>query len=408
MAVSIKESVVAGFSDFWSRKVRSLVTILGIVLGTMSIIVVLSLVNGIYSSTTAWMSERGGLTKISIMRNWEYENDRNLPDYFTLQEVEEIKSLIPEAEAINPQLDSWVQYTYQDKEFRGGIVGVYPEYALVEEWTADRGRFIKDFDVNESSDVIVIGTRIRDELFGSKNPIGKFITTNERRLQVIGVMEHKFLKNNNAIGGENQLGWLNRRAFVPLSTMIYKGTGQNRIEEFTVKAASPDEAIPLKMKIEDILLNLRQGEPVFRVESNMENAEEMQKNFKTMRMIILFISLVSLFVAGIVISNIMLATIQERTREIGIRLAVGARRTDIFIQIIVQTILVFIVGGFLGVVIGLSLLNVVSGYLGQPIIAAQWVVVTAVASTLTVGAITGIFPAVKASNLDPIKALRYE
>lgn len=408
MAVSIKESVVAGFSDFWSRKVRSLVTILGIVLGTMSIIVVLSLVNGIYSSTTAWMSERGGLTKISVFRNWEYENERNLPDYFTLQEIEQIKELIPEAAAINSSIDSWIMFSYKDKTFWGGIEGVYPEYAIIEEWTADAGRFITDFDVDESSDVIVIGTRLKEELFGAKNPMGKFITANERRLQVVGVMEHKFMKNNNAIGGENQLGWMNRRAFIPLSTMIYKGTGENRIEEITVKAASPEESIPLKMKIEDILLNLRQGEPVFRVESNMEQAEEMQKNFKTMRIIILFISLVSLFVAGIVISNIMLATIQERTREIGIRLAVGARRTDIFIQIIVQTILVFIVGGILGVVVGLSLLDVVSGYLGQPIIAAQWVIVSAVISTLSVGIITGVFPAVKASNLDPIKALRYE
>lgn len=408
MAVSIKESVVAGFSDFWSRKVRSLVTILGIVLGTMSIIVVLSLVNGIYSSTTAWMSERGGLTKISVFRNWEYENERNLPDYFTLQEIEQIKELIPEAAAINSSIDSWIMFSYKDKTFWGGIEGVYPEYAIIEEWTADAGRFITDFDVDESSDVIVIGTRLKEELFGAKNPMGKFITANERRLQVVGVMEHKFMKNNNAIGGKNQLGWMNRRAFIPLSTMIYKGTGENRIEEITVKAASPEESIPLKMKIEDILLNLRQGEPVFRVESNMEQAEEMQKNFKTMRIIILFISLVSLFVAGIVISNIMLATIQERTREIGIRLAVGARRTDIFIQIIVQTILVFIVGGILGVVVGLSLLDVVSGYLGQPIIAAQWVIVSAVISTLSVGIITGVFPAVKASNLDPIKALRYE
>ncbi|MCD6181808.1 MAG: ABC transporter permease [Candidatus Cloacimonetes bacterium] len=407
MAISIKESIVAGVTDFWSRKIRSAVTILGILLGTMSIIVVLSLVNGIYSTTTAWMTERGGLTKIAIDNNREYDNAQNLPEYFTLQEIELIKSLIPEATAVNPQMSSWLSMSYRDKKENGLLMGVYPDYALVEEWTADRGRFINDFDVNQSADVVVIGTKIRDELFGSKNPLGQFITINDRRLQVIGIMEHKFLKNN-GIGNANALGWMNRRALIPLSTMIHKGTGQDHIEELTVKAASPEEAIDLKYKLEAILLNLRAGQPVFRIESNMEQAEEMQKNFQTMRIIIFFISLVSLFVAGIVISNIMLATVQERTREIGIRLAVGARRTDIFIQIVVQTIIIFIIGGFIGVVVGLSLLSVVSGYLGQPIIAARWVIITAVASTLCVGAITGIFPALKACNLDPIKALHYE
>lgn len=408
MAISLKESIVVGFSDFWSRKIRSLVTIIGIVLGVMSIIVVLALMKGINQQTLAWMMERGGLSKITVYRNWTYDNPLNLNSHFTWRELDLIRSLIPEAKYFNPQERQWVTYKYKENEYRSAIYGVLPDFAKVENWDVQEGRFISEFDVSQSNDVIVIGTEIKQELFGSKDAVGKFITVHNRRLQVIGVMEHRYLKNNGVMGNENGLAYLNRRAFVPLSTMIHKGTGEDEIGSFVVKAKDAASAPELREKLESIILNLRQGKPVFRVESAQEEAERMTENQKNFQLVFFLISTISLFVGGVVIANIMLATIQERTREIGIRITVGARRRDIFIQFLVQTVLVTLIGGILGVILGLSILDLVSKYIEFKLVAGFGMIVIALLVSAGVGFLSGIIPAIIASRLNPVEALRYE
>jgi len=407
MAISLKESIVFGFSDFWSRKVRSLVTIIGIILGTMSIIVVLSLVNGINKQTLQWMMERGGLSKITVHRNWQYDNPNKVRNYFTWKEIKLIRSLIPEAKYMNPQKRYWLRHSYEDNEYNTSIYGVLPDFSKIEEWETEDGRFISEFDINQSNDVIVIGTQVRDELFESKNPIGQFITVHERRLQVIGIMKHRYMKSNN-IGSDNALGYLNRRTFVPLSTMIHKGTGDDNISSLALKAQDAESAPELRKKLEAIILNLRHGEPVFMIESAQEEAEEMAENQKTFQIIFFIISIISLLVGGIVIANIMLASIQERTREIGIRLTVGARRRDIFIQFLVQTVLITFIGGILGTLVGLSILKMVSGYINIELIAELSMVLIALTVSVGIGLLAGIIPAIMASKLNPVEALRYE
>ena len=407
MAISLKESIYFGFSDFWSRKVRSLVTIIGIILGTMSIIVVLSLVNGINKQTLQWMMECGGLSKITVRRNWRYDNPNNARTYFTWKEIKLIRSLIPEAKYINPQKNYWLRQSYEDKEYNCSIYGVLPDFTKIEEWDTEDGRFISEFDVNQSNDVIVIGTQVKEELFGNKNPLGQFITVHGRRLQVIGIMKHRYMKGNN-IGNENALSYLNRRTFIPLSTMIHKGTGDDNISSLALKAHDAESAPELRKKLEAIILNLRHGEPVFMIESAQEEAEEMAQSQKTFQIIFFIISIISLLVGGIVIANIMLASIQERTREIGIRLTVGARRRDIFIQFLVQTVLITFIGGILGTLVGLSILEMVSGYLDIKLIAELSMVLIALTVSVGIGLLAGIIPAIMASKLNPVEALRYE
>jgi putative ABC transport system permease protein len=407
MAISLKESIVFGFSDFWSRKVRSLVTIIGIILGTMSIIVVLSLVNGINKQTLQWMMERGGLSKITVRRNWQYDNPNKVRSYFTWKEIKLIRSLLPEAKYLNPQKRYWLRHSYKDKEYNCSIFGVLPDFSKIEEWETEDGRFISEFDINQSNDVIVIGTKVKEELFGNKNPIGQFITVHGRRLHVIGIMKHRYMKSNN-IGSDNALGYLNRRTFVPLSTMIHKGTGDDNISSLALKAQDAESAPELRKKLEAIILNLRHGEPVFMIESAQEEAEEMAQSQKTFQIIFFIISIISLLVGGIVIANIMLASIQERTREIGIRLTVGARRRDIFMQFLVQTVLITFIGGILGTLVGLSLLKMVSGYLEIKLIAELSMVLAALSVSVGIGLLAGIIPAILASKLNPVEALRYE
>jgi putative ABC transport system permease protein len=270
------------------------------------------------------------------------------------------------------------------------------------------GRFISTFDIDQSNDVIVIGTTVKEELFGNKNAVGEVITVNDRRLKVIGIMAFRYMKNSGAIGNNNAFSYLNRRTFVPLTTMINKGTGRDNNSSFTLKAQDAESAPALREKLSNIILNLRRGLPVFEVESAKEEAEEMAKNQKVFQMIFYIISVISLLVGAIVIANIMLATIQERTREIGIRLTVGARRRDIFIQFLVQTILVTTIGGILGIFLGLSLLDLFRNFLAIELIAGIAMIFIALMVSAGVGLISGIVPAIIASKLDPVEALRYE
>jgi putative ABC transport system permease protein len=306
MAISLYESVKLGFMDFLSRKVRSFITLIGIVLGTMSIIVILAIVNGMNEQTMRWMNERGGLRRMSIMRNWNYNNPQGLPLTFTMREFDLIRDLIPEVEAINVEINRGGMISHNTNSIWSIVVGTLESYVIIEEWTVSEGRFLSRLDYRESNDVIVIGSSLRNELFGSRNPIGQYITYNNRRLMVIGVMEHRSMPGN--MFTDNPLEWLNRTSYVPLSTMINKLGANDAIESILIRTYDEKQPFVLKPILEDILLNLRQGQPVFRVQSNAVDASESDETSAMFRVIFFFISSISLIVGGIVIMNIMLAT----------------------------------------------------------------------------------------------------
>jgi putative ABC transport system permease protein len=408
MPLSIKENVVVSLSDFWSRKIRVIVTIISIILGTMSIIVVQSLVKGVQDQTMAWMMERGGMTRIDVSRNWEFSNPKNLDTFLTLREFNQLRELLPEAEYITPQLISWSRINFQRNQFWGSIAGVTPEFINIEEWKVDRGRFIYEIDVDSMNDVIVIGSTMARELFENRNPVGQYLTFQNRRLMVVGVLARRHLENMGNIGSDNMLEYHNRRAYVPITTMIRKLSVEDKIEHITIKAADVGRTTELRDKTEDILLSLRQREPVFSVTSAIEQADQMAQGTKVFQIVFSVVSMISLLVAGIVIMNIMMASIQERTREIGIRMAVGASRFDIFMQFVIQTLIITLMGGILGVVAGTSILKLVSDYLSIKMTGSLTMVLVSLAIAGSVGLVFGIFPAVKASNLDPVKCLAYE
>lgn len=408
MAISLKESIQVGFQDFWTRKLRSFVTIIGIILGTMSIIVILSLVNGINQQTLKWMTERGGLSKITVYRNWESQNPLKLPEYFSYKEVLFVKNLIPEAQYFNANLYHWPLVKYNGNNTNTRLIGTFSDFEQIEEWTADQGRFLKEFDIQENNNVIVIGSTIQKELFGSKNPIGQTISLDGQQFVVIGVMKYRFMENSGNVFSDNPFEYMNRSSIVPISTMINKFGFKDAIDELTIKAKTPDQAIDLRKKIENIVLNLRRGQSIFSVESAQEEAKKMQESSAIFKIIFFFISSISLLVGGIVIMNIMLASIQERTREIGIRLAIGARRVDIFLQFLIQSVIITFFGGCIGVILGVSIVKKIADFLKVSSIIDVNMIFIALLVSVGVGLMFGIFPAIKASNLNPVEALRYE
>jgi len=411
MAISIKESISIGLADILTRKIRSAVTIVGIILGVMSIIVVLAVVNGMNIATLKWMQERGGLNKIEISRNWESDvKDQNLA-YFTLNEVRYIRDQIPEAVAMNPSVSERNSILYHnDISNVADVFGVLPDLLLIEEWSVSRGRFIADIDVNQNDNVIVLGSTLARELFNKQEPLGGSVRIGAQVYSVVGVLTEKRFdrKGSKKVFGENALEYMNKRAYIPISSMLHKLSPMQKVEEIEIKTSSPEQSKILKTRLEGIILNLRAGKDVFEVSSIQEMMDTMKRNSMIFTGIFILIAVISLLVGGIVIMNIMLASVKERTREIGVRIAIGARRIDIFIQFLVQTILITSLGGIIGIGLGFSMLGFVGRYLEVTVIASVKMIWTALFVSVGVGLIFGIAPAIRAGNLDPVIALREE
>jgi len=408
MALSLRENIHIGFSDFWSRKIRSFVTIFGIILGTMSIIVVLSLVNGINKQTIEWMLQRGGFTKIVVRKNWSYTPKKLLPQYLTFEEIKYIKNKIKEIKYFSPQKNNYTKFHYGDKEDYFSLFGVLPDYKYIEEWKVQKGRFISSYDIQNKNSVVVIGTNIKETLFGNSDAIGKYITVKNKKLKIVGIMEHRYMKSGNSMGEENALSYLNKRAFIPLTTYISKVGAKNQFTSFTLKTKDLNTTSKVTKKLNEILLNIRQGEPIFWVRSMEERRQDMEKNSMMFKMIFYVISIISLLVGGIVIMNILLSTVKERTREIGVRIAIGARRIDIFMQFLIQSVLITFIGGALGVLLGLLSLKKIAAYMNMELIPSIQTILVALIVSVGIGLVFGILPSVKASKLNPVEALRYE
>ena len=379
------------------------------VLGVMSIMVVLAIVNGMNQTTMTWMQERGGFNRLEIKRSWTWDYRKGGKSWFEIHEVDLLKSLVPEALAVNVSVSDYQDaLRYKDLSFTGESFGVLPDMPIVDEWNVQKGRFINHLDIDYSADVIVIGSSVAEELFGSRNPLGEYVNYSDKKLMVIGVMQRKYMEPMGAgrAFGENQMEYMNHRVFVPLSTMLKKLNPNLKVEAIDVKTRNPEDAKILKIRLQEAVLNLRHGKAIFEIGSAEEDLERFRSETQIFTSIFVLIAVISLFVGGIVIMNIMLASVKERTREIGVRIAVGARRFDVFVQFLVQSILITGVGGLLGVAMGFSILNLVSKFLEIAVVASVQMIWTALIVSLAVGLLFGILPAIRAANLDPVLALR--
>ena len=427
MAISLAESVHIGFADIWTRKVRSIVTIFGIILGVMSIMVVLAIVNGMNQATMKWMNERGGLTRIDVQRNWSYDFSKGGRAEFSLREIDYLQSQLPELVAFNPKVGGrGMDIKIGNNVYNTDLEGVMPDMVKVDNWYPQSGRFIKDLDVSENNNVIVLGSTVAQTLFGSRDPLGRLVTLSmetysrdtsgrvqtslqAHKLEVIGVMTRREMESmGGGPWGGNPLEYLNRKAWVPISTMINKLDPSLQISSLEMQAADTESAGVIRRKVEELVLNLKQGKRLFMVVSANEQMQMMKQNSMIFSVIFVMIAVISLLVGGIVIMNIMLASIKERTREIAVRLAIGARRRDIFTQILVQTVMITGLGGVLGVLAGFSILGLVEKFLDIKVAASFEMIWVALLVSVGVGLVFGVIPAVRAGNLDPVMALREE
>jgi putative ABC transport system permease protein len=456
--MNFSNAISVGLKEIWAHKFRSALTMLGIVLGVSSLVGMSAITKGMENGMKEALIAMGGLDKVVTDQQPvppEQEHRAEEAPGRTINDVYALRDSAPLVRMISPEMGirNGVLSRGSKATVPAELVGVWPIVLDMNLHKVAKGRFFTDLDDELARNVIVIGTGIRDELFGSPeevgkeiNPVGEIISLNHQPFVVIGMFEHyeaeadkrlRELKeagkyrdpqNTNGVqrargwGGRGRGGWAfrmkNYTAYIPLNTMWLRfrsAAGTNsipdpRLSDIDIKVASLDKLEPALQQARNVMLMTHRGIEDFSFRTQENNVDNINIAIRNARMSGGIIAAISLLVGGIGIMNIMLASIAQRVREIGLRKAVGATTGAVFTQILVESLVVGIIGGVAGLVVSwgfVELLGNLTPTGNRPVITID-AMLMAFGFSAAVGLLAGIIPAIKASKLDPIQALRYE
>jgi putative ABC transport system permease protein len=387
-----------------ANRVRSALTILGVVIGVAAIILLVSLGEGATAYITKELTGLGTNLLIITPGKTQTTGGFHPPMASTVRKLtyEDALALRRRASLLTdtvPLVLGTGKIRYQGNSRHISVVGVTPEFQRVRKLYVEIGQFIGEEDVEGRRRVVVLGRTVKRELFGEENPLGQFVTLADSRYRVIGIMERKGVS----------LGFdIDDLVFIPVKS-AQDLFDTDRLLEILASVGSPDDIDRAIRQVKDILMRRHGNREDFTVISQGAILSAFTTILKILTAVLGGIAGISLVVGGIGIMNIMLVSVRERTREIGIRKAVGARRKDILSQFLIESILLSSFGGVLGVVLGVGgakSLSLFFTYL--PTHVSMWAVLTAFGFSVVVGVFFGVYPARRAALLDPILALRYE
>ena len=403
--ISLKEAFKMASKTLISNKLRSSLTMLGIIIGNASVITLVGLGRGAQTLAKNQLSNLGANVLFIVPGN----NDTRrrgitFPRNLVLEDSIAINNQVPSVKKVAPQISANEIVQSNSKSLNISIAGITPEFLDVRSFEVDEGRFISKSDVNSARSFVVIGPDLKEEFFKSKSVIGEKIRIKDHTYEVIGV-----LKPKGAVFGSNQ----DKNAYIPLTTMVNRISGKDptygvSLSFISVEAIDKDKTSAAKFQITNLL---RQRHNIIRDDDFAVRSQEDALNIVTnitsgLTFLLAGIGAVSLIVGGIGIMNIMLVSVSERTEEIGLRKAIGAKQSDILIQFLFEALILSTIGGLVGTTTGLTgvfLLGVIT-----PLPAS--VGLTTTLSTMiisgSIGLIFGVLPAKRASQLDPIVALR--
>jgi len=405
--------ILNGLRQIWAHKVRSALTVLGIILGVAATVAMIGLIQGMFENWRIWIVQQGGIEKVVILKQTPPDAQKHLASLSpgrTLRDADAIRQTCNFVTHISPEVDLETStLERKGKQFRCSVMGVTRDILTINVYEVGKGRFVGDLDVEQFKRVAVIGTTIQKELFGEDDdPVGKQIKINGQPFTVVGVLAHSEILS----GKRNIVEGKNRLVFIPVTTAQKCFTGNDQLTWLNVRISDPAYMDELEGQLTRTLLQTHRGIEDFKIDTK----EEMMARFRSIRQSYTFtmggIAAISLIVGGIGIMNVMLASLNERVREIGIRKAVGARNWDLFVQFLCESVILAGLGGVLGIAVGTALVYVlqtaaVLGGMGTPQFSLPAVLVGFGFSVL-VGIVSGIYPAIRAARLDPIVALRYE
>ena len=389
------------------NKMRSILTMLGIIIGVGAVIASVAVGEGASEQIQQQISNLGD-NMVWVEAGGRAVNGVRTGSRGTktliMGDVKAIQQQVPLVYNCSGHVDGPVQIVYGNQNWFSQARGVAPEFLLVRRLGVERGASFSDDDVEHSANVCLLGQTIVENLFGSADPLGQTIRVQNLPMRVIGVLSPK----GQSPTGQDQDDTL----IVPLTTMQKKIKGIDWLDDIMCSAISPEAIKPAEMQITSLLRerhHLRADEEEdFNLRHPAEIASARAESQRIMTILLASIASVSLIVGGIGIMNIMLVSVTERTREIGLRLAIGANEADVRMQFLGEATLLSLLGGAIGVIIGVVGSLGISSTLGWPTRIPVQALLIAVVFSAAVGVFFGFYPAYKASHLDPIEALRYE
>ena len=406
----IFEAIIDGVRDIKDHLGRTLLQLLGIILGAGLIVATFSLSIAGKEASMKYYRVSGGIEriwignkptgKVTLDAKALASDGLTYADAVAMRDAKEI-------DLISPVSQDSMNIRYNGIEKKRDVMGVTSAYSPISFFYAERGRFITDSDLQSAARVVVLGTTRATEFFGSDNPVGKTIMINGAGYLVVGVMEEKYFSFDQK---RNALRWMNRQMYIPITTMMTrKGEPlkQGRISFMHVRMKDVKRHKEAVAEVERILFR-QHGVKDFEVFSRVANLARNESEGKMYDVTFMICGMISLLVGGIVIMNIQLASFNERVREIGTRKAVGATPSQIFFQMLTESVLVSVFGGFLGIFAGKLFTQGISMLTRNPAIITPGVIVNALIFAAGTGLIFGMYPAIRASRLNPIEALRVD
>ena len=391
------------------NKMRAALTMLGIIIGVSAVIAMVSIGQGAQASVQAQIESIGtnllfvsaGAQNVGGVRSGTGDSGTNT---LTVEDLDAIKREVPSVSMVTPSVNARSQLVSGNANWNTSVTGVSEQYPDVRKWPIQSGSFFTDADVRTAARVIVIGQTVGDNLFPGTDPVGQTLRVMNLPFRVVGVMKKK---------GQDQQGRdQDDVSFAPYTTVQKKILGSPRLQIAYVSAISQDATYTAQSQITDLLRQrhkLSANEPDdFTVRNMTDIADAANATSNTMTILLACIAGVSLLVGGIGIMNIMLVSVTERTREIGIRMAIGARSSAVRTQFLIESIVLSLTGGMFGIVLGVIVSLAIPKMLGWPTLVSTMAIVGSAIFSVAVGVFFGYYPARKAAALDPIEALRYE
>ena len=402
-----KESVSIAIAALLSNKLRSILTMLGIIIGVGAVIVMISIGMGVRQNVTNSIASLGsnmlivtpGLANKGGVRSAAGSNQS-----LKLDDAEAIQKRIKDIDYVAPTVNSSYQVVYGNQNWNTSVYGVTPDYMKIRSLTVASGSFITNADDNSRNRVAVIGSTVATNLFGTKNPVGSNIRIHNQPFKVIGVLESK---GQSSMGSDQD-----DVVLVPLKTAQERLMGITYIRSINIQVTNTNDMDAVQEQVETLLRqrhHIRTGEDDdFNVRNLTSIMETMSSTTTMLTLFLGSIAAISLLVGGIGIMNIMMVSVTERTREIGIRKALGATFKDIMTQFLIESVVIGVAGGLLGVFFGVSISLLISHFSTFTTYITAAPIILSFTFSVGTGLFFGIYPAKKAARLDPIEALRYE
>ena len=395
----------AGFAMF-SHKMRSILSILGVLIGVAAVIAMLALGEGAKLSIEKQLASLGSNLLVVRPGSSQFHGvsmGAGAVTRFTFLDVEAVRKLGSEAKRVSPSVTGRVQLVYGNKNWNTQVEGVDVDYAEMRASVPAIGRFFTDYEVKMREKAVLLGPTVARELFADANPVGETIKINLINFRVIGVLPSK---------GANSFHDQDDNILVPVTTAMYRLLGKEYIDTIYVEAQDSKSLDTLTDAITALIIKThhltKSEEDSFQIRNMSDIKSALEQTTKTMSLLLGALAAISRLVGGIGIMNIMLVSVSERTREIGLRKAIGANEGDIMIQFLIEAVLMSLLGGIGGIALGAGISILITFFAGWEVKISPISVTMATTFSLVVGVIFGLWPAKQASRLDPIEALRYE